>query len=572
MAKQTIDLGVAPNTGTGEPLRIAFNKVNENFTEVYSIAQGAFDYANTIISDIEVDPLARTLANAASELAQSAFDAANNATGNITFIETTISAPDGADIIVEAKDENGIVNASLKLNPEYAVVRLDAKNSDNRQFYQGEFGDYAAGTWTTSNGSATLSLTGATLFLNFIDDDPEWREAGDRETGEFSLDGDTWYQWPYSYSLPEGGIVVTFNDESFIADDPVAVESFYLRWINNSYIAVDQEDYSEVKIVGAGVDVKIKSTNSIDVEAGDSINFEAQRSISLQTIIDPVRIETNIYGNRKTWEFDDDGNLTIPQNGDILNSDSVSVLPNSNPSFDSLSVAGNTTVQHVIPSANVTYDLGSDTARFRDLYLSGNTIYIGEVVLTTNNDVLELPQNTVIGTSTVSTFSGDYNDLINTPNQELNTNSDVTFANATFDSISHSGLVLTSGTEVDQVFITNQMLQITDDWIDTSIVSTTLPTGTYIVQIKGNDTSVGGQHVNEYYSGVMSWYSSMTDSTVFDEIVLHRAGEGPGSGVLYLRVQRETEEEGGDLKLQIAGSNNNLSEPILYVFKFRRLL
>ena len=35
MAKQTINIGTGPNTGTGEAIRTAFNKVNQNFTELY---------------------------------------------------------------------------------------------------------------------------------------------------------------------------------------------------------------------------------------------------------------------------------------------------------------------------------------------------------------------------------------------------------------------------------------------------------------------------------------------------------------------------------------------------------
>lgn len=36
MAQQTIDIGSAPNDGTGDPLRDAFDKINQNFTEVYT--------------------------------------------------------------------------------------------------------------------------------------------------------------------------------------------------------------------------------------------------------------------------------------------------------------------------------------------------------------------------------------------------------------------------------------------------------------------------------------------------------------------------------------------------------
>lgn len=36
MAKQTINIGTVANDGTGDPLRTAFDKANDNFTEVYS--------------------------------------------------------------------------------------------------------------------------------------------------------------------------------------------------------------------------------------------------------------------------------------------------------------------------------------------------------------------------------------------------------------------------------------------------------------------------------------------------------------------------------------------------------
>src|SRR6056300_1933125 len=35
MAKQIIDLGTSPNKGDGDPLRTAFDKVNDNFDELY---------------------------------------------------------------------------------------------------------------------------------------------------------------------------------------------------------------------------------------------------------------------------------------------------------------------------------------------------------------------------------------------------------------------------------------------------------------------------------------------------------------------------------------------------------
>ena len=36
MAQQTINIGTVANDGTGDPLRTAFDKVNDNFTELYA--------------------------------------------------------------------------------------------------------------------------------------------------------------------------------------------------------------------------------------------------------------------------------------------------------------------------------------------------------------------------------------------------------------------------------------------------------------------------------------------------------------------------------------------------------
>lgn len=65
MAKQTVGIGSAANDGTGDPLRTAFDKVNDNFNEVY----GNNFVTNAMLNDdiIDHDELAdRYTARAAS--------------------------------------------------------------------------------------------------------------------------------------------------------------------------------------------------------------------------------------------------------------------------------------------------------------------------------------------------------------------------------------------------------------------------------------------------------------------------------------------------------------------------
>lgn len=50
----------------------------------------------------------------------------------------------------------------------------------------------------------------------------------------------------------------------------------------------------------------------------------------------------------------------------------------------------------VVPIADITYDLGTVTNRWRDLYLSGNSLHLGNAVITATGNAIILPAGTVI--------------------------------------------------------------------------------------------------------------------------------------------------------------------------------
>ena len=149
----------------------------------------------------------------------------------------------------------------------------------------------------------------------------------------------------------------------------------------------------------------------------------------------------------------------------------------------------------------------------------------------------------------------------------------LTVATGTFTgNVQHTGLTMTSGTDIDQLITATDSLTLSDAWQDTSIAGSDLATGTYIIQVYAHDHAVGGQHYNEYYSGTMSWYGSATNSNQTDEIILHRAGHAPNTGDIYLRTERRLQSgDSGTLMLQIRGSTSN-SGASNYIFKFRRMI
>jgi hypothetical protein len=82
----------------------------------------------------------------------------------------------------------------------------------------------------------------------------------------------------------------------------------------------------------------------------------------------------------------------------------ATVTTNAQPNITSvgtltgLSVAGN-----IIPTSNIAYDLGNNTNRFNDLYLAGNTVYLGAQELSAN----------ATGISFTGNLSGDASGLAN---------------------------------------------------------------------------------------------------------------------------------------------------------------
>jgi len=60
MAKQTINIGTTANDGTGDPIRSAFDKTNDNFTELYDgagVADDSITYAKLADEFTTIDPL-----------------------------------------------------------------------------------------------------------------------------------------------------------------------------------------------------------------------------------------------------------------------------------------------------------------------------------------------------------------------------------------------------------------------------------------------------------------------------------------------------------------------------------
>ena len=125
----------------------------------------------------------------------------------------------------------------------------------------------------------------------------------------------------------------------------------------------------------------------------------------------------------------------------------------------------------------------------------------------------------------------------------------------------------------NEIISIDKSLTVTEAWMDTGIVcdTATFPrgTGTYAVQICA--PSMSSDSWCPYYSGIMTIYTSTTNSSGSDEVALHCAGHAVGTNYkrLYIRTQEQLNSNYN--KIQIAGSAN-LSKAYTITFKFRKLI
>ena len=115
----------------------------------------------------------------------------------------------------------------------------------------------------------------------------------------------------------------------------------------------------------------------------------------------------------------------------------------------------------------------------------------------------------------------------------------------------------------------SKKIAVTSEWVDIDGFyggnqSFLTQSGTYIIQVYVNGTNDG--IYENYFSGIMSWYTGVTNSNNSDEIILHRVGHDY-SNTIYLRTKESPNP--GYTKLQIS-ANKDLQKHT-YTFKFKRI-
>jgi hypothetical protein len=177
--------------------------------------------------------------------------------------------------------------------------------------------------------------------------------------------------------------------------------------------------FTEAPATGDLIDVRALTTTTTLLSL-QNVSSNAGVSLSDTTNIVTITGIANVVGDLNVT-----GNATILGNvatNQIINGTSGVLIPIPNGNviidvgstndiatftLDSMEIHGN-----IIPQANVTYNLGTPTLRWKDLYLAGNSIYLGNALITANATSLIMTnpaggQTVLAGATTTSSVAGN---------------------------------------------------------------------------------------------------------------------------------------------------------------------
>ena len=213
---------------------------------------------------------------------------------------------------------------------------------------------------------------------------------------------------------------VTGADEVLIYDAEggsllrVTVDEF----ISGSGIGTLVSDFDSLNVTGvatigniamASTESSITLPDSAEIVLGDSADFSMHHDGD-HTYLDEsgqgnLKLRTNTL---KVSNPDESKTSLLAQAGS-----GIELYYNNSKKFETTNtgavVSGILTVGgNILPDANLTYDIGSTTSRFNDIYLSGNTIYLGDDTLSVSENELRYNgEHVVVETSGSIDLSGD---------------------------------------------------------------------------------------------------------------------------------------------------------------------
>lgn len=179
------------------------------------------------------------------------------------------------------------------------------------------------------------------------------------------------------------GLTYADTQWKLVTDDPIVIGTSLLVFEQNSAFAFGNVYANGTAVLASSVG------DVLTLASGNNISISGNNTSKTVTIgVTGISLNSISNGTSNVNVVSSDGNVTVSVGG----TSNVAVFSASQTTF-----AGN-----VLPVANVTYSLGSSTQRWKDLWVSNSTIYLGEYALTTTGNALVFNNQIVITANSTS--------------------------------------------------------------------------------------------------------------------------------------------------------------------------
>ncbi|NDB78502.1 hypothetical protein EB155_01435 [archaeon] len=419
MAIQLINRGLRPNDNTGDNLREGARKINEMMTEIYgSLGRGGgilFNYDSYKLNEItDVDDTARTGESVlAWDTTTGMWTAQDKLSGNVVghMIPNMTHTWDLGSMDKNFRDF--YISGNTIFNPD--SQRVFSKNQ--KLMLQYDYETSNALMFDSAESSAGIATSQDIYFSNTVQMDA------------VNVSGNTIFVFPGvdlatspPYSLQRNIVVeLTFTnagtglantysnyDESVYGSAGPHEDAFYFSGttsvtVKNGTTAVIEDDLANA--THARLVIKRVSQDGI----GEIIVSNKTQSLTNKTI--EAANNTILMSVGDLFDVATTGANTA-NNGDILIwRNAEQRWTPGNPEFHAIAgpVSGS-----LIPNADSVFDLGDATHKFKDLYLSGTSLHLGDTTITSSSNLLEFSTAVKLGNAATDIqVSGDLMPITN---------------------------------------------------------------------------------------------------------------------------------------------------------------
>ena len=395
MAQQTINIGSSANDGTGDPLRTAFDKINDNFSELY----GASPFGQQIT--ISGNKISSNTTNANLTLEASGTGAIELEGIQIrdNHIEGTRS---NEDLIITPAGTGDVVLSALRING----TTIDSSDSSSVTIAEA-LDVTGALTGTTGSFSSTLGVTGATTLSSTL-----------AVTGSSTLDGVTVTDNTISANRSNDDLILNGSGTGDVLISALRINGTTLDSSDSTAITIAEA----LDVTGALTGTTVKVSSTLEVTGSSTLNGGATVSGSTTTT---SLITNTITSNGSNADLTITGSGTggvivgaIRVEGTSLTADDSSVI-NVNEELNvdgALTVEGVTTLSttNVVGNVGVQGVLTSTSLTTNDITSNGS-----------NADINLEPQGTgavVIGAAITHTGTQTTTGQLNVDNLRLDGN------------------------------------------------------------------------------------------------------------------------------------------------------